>query len=611
MKLFLLISMFAGFLYAEELVVRTVRTDGEVQIKREGERKWGKLKKNNPLHDNDLVQTSFKSNCEIRMGDDNVLMLGTNSRFLINITEKSDGFTEISITLFAGSIYSKIISNIRYFVYSSTAMGRTDKGIFNFTVDEASGICGFHVFAGSVTISNISVQGEQVVKPGDMTTVPPGGAPVAPTRINAKQMSILTRFYGADFINQEIEASGIEIVSSSETGQESMGKKSETPTPNATPSTSSGGQRKLVRIFDKDALLGKIEAYEMQHEYRAKTPAKNEALERYHYRLNLVLSPMRYRGKFFPDGFLRPGYFSDNLDVSLNLPVVAGPDGKTTVDNFNSIRDGLDKIQSVDYRYRKHRLHIGDIRDLTIGSGVLMRNYSNRVLSDNVRNTGLLVHLENYQEGADLFMSDISTAHLAGLHLYHRDTTTVLGLAVIREAGQRANLNNGDFGFRNGEGSLPDTLPSPDKVSQLFVQGDYQINLINNAFERTSLYASLVTCFWNNQPNLKAWELTLPGLNRLIGRFEYQASFFLGRNRLFRNRFNAFYEDNLYLVQRASTTEDSPTGAVTFQSLEPKTPTHVGLSGAFRTEPVRGLRLFYPGYGRQNHPGTGSERRFT
>jgi len=143
--------------WAQEFSLKASKVSGNIQIKREGERKWKKLKKGDEIQDNDIVRTSFKSNCEIKFGTDNIIFMGADSRMLVNIIQKTSFDNEVSITVFSGSAYSKISSKIDYFVYSLTSMAKTSKGIFNCTVDEISGVSGFHVFSGTIVVSNISV----------------------------------------------------------------------------------------------------------------------------------------------------------------------------------------------------------------------------------------------------------------------------------------------------------------------------------------------------------------------------------------------------------------------------------------------------------------------
>lgn len=584
-----LLFLLCASLTAQEFTVRVVKADGEVQIRREEDRKWSKLRKNTPVQDNDVIQTSFKSACEIRAGAENVLFMGSNSRMLVNISEKSDGTAEVAVTVFSGSVYSKVISRLKYLVYSSTAMARAEKAVFNCTVDEVSGMAGFHVFSGEITVTNISIQGEQTVKPGDMTTVPPDAPPSQPGRINARQMSVLTRFYGADFINQEIEASGIEIVSSpSVTAKTESGASAEQKKESRAESASpAGGGKKTLRLFDADALIRRLDRYEAEHEWVYSRPVRTETLAGRRYRGTLVASPVQFNGKLYPDVFLRPGIFTENWSVALNLGLAADSAGKPTV-NVQGARGALDKIYSAEYRFRKHYARLGEISGYTVGAGGLMKNYSNQAFSDNLRNTGLFLHYESYLIRTDAFTSSLADFHLSGANFYIQDTSVYLGAAIFRENGQKMNLNGGDLGWRAGAaGALPDSAAPGTPVSLIYPELDGAVYLANERSLKSTLYGSVYGVLWNEEANLKGWGFTFPGFELLLGKYGFSAEIYLGKGYMVRRLFNPFYEDNLFLVSRNS--ESAPESVQTMQGATLKSPVHSGLGFSLKAEPLKGL----------------------
>jgi hypothetical protein len=486
-------------------------------------------------------------------------------------------------------VYSKIVRGLKYAVFSSTATAKTDKAVFNFTVDEASGLCGFHVFAGSIIAGNISVQGEQAIRPGDMTTVPPDAPPSQPVRINAKQMSVLTRFYGSDFINQEIEASGIEIVSSSSSSKfESAEMKQEVRPGEAVPAAHG---RKAPGLFDDDALLRRLDEYQALHEWMFQTPARADPLASRRFRFSAVFSPALYGDRFYNDFFLRPGYFTEYFSAVLNLPLVADSSGKLTFDTFRGGRGVLDKIYSLEGNYKKSFIRLGSIDGVTLGYGGLMKNYSNRVNSDNVRNTGLALHYEGYLAEANALTASLADFHLSVLEGHLEDSALYAGAAIILESGQKLGLNNGDFGYRAGAtGSLPDSAFEAPAVSLLFPEFDLGATVINRHPLRASVYSSFFGVLWNGKANLKGWGMTAPGLEIVAGRFLASLELFFGKNFMLRHTFNPFYEDNLLLLKKDMSVEPPEIDSVvTLQSETIRSPTHIGFGTAFKAEPFKGL----------------------
>jgi hypothetical protein len=329
-SLLLLFLASASLLSAESFSIKVTKVDGNVQIKGEGSRQYEPLKTETDLNDNDVIQTSFKSNCEISIAGDNILFMGASSRLLINFVEKAGGEYEVSITLFSGSVYSNIAGKMSYVIYSTTAIGRATKASFNTTVDEASGITGFHIFKGDVTVSNLSVQGEQPLKSGETSTIAPGVQPTSPRRISSKQMSVLTRYYGSEFINKEIERTGLEMEKSPVA--ESLGPvEAREEKIKIKPDATVQAAPKNIKLFNQDAIYKKIdedaEIYERM--YRKLYPY--DALENFRYRGGAQFSMTSYNGTDYNDFFLRPGLYTRQADMVLNLPMTADSTGAMSV----------------------------------------------------------------------------------------------------------------------------------------------------------------------------------------------------------------------------------------------------------------------------------------
>jgi len=577
--------------FAAPFSIKVTKVDGNAQIKGEESRQWKTLKTETELYDNDVIQTSFKSNCEINIAGDNILFMGANSRLLVNFVEKAGGKYEVSITLFAGSVYSNIAGSITYVIYSTTATGRAEKASFNTSVDEISGITGFHIFKGDATVSNLSVQGDQPLKAGETSTIAIGAQPTAPKRISSKQMSVLTRFYGSEFINKEIERTGLEMEKSPvaesiapvETIEEKKPVKAVTRVETAP---------KAIKLFNPEALLKKIEEDEELHQRMYKKLLPYDPLEEFHYRITAQFAMSQYNGASYNDYILRPGFYTRQSSVVLNLPVVADSLGAASL-NISGVRAALDKIYSADLRYKRHFLHLGDIHDLTVGRGLVMRDYTNRVFSDNVRNLGLYAHYQGYFAGLDFFTPSIADFHLIGLRWYSIDSADGYSIAFLRESGEALNLNNSDFGFRSGGHSLPGSLPADSFAASpplAFGQFDFNFNLLNRRPVKAQFYGALGVFFMKDDfTNLKGYSLSLPGIEVTRGRIKGRVEAFINHNTFPRGLFGPLYEDNMFLLKRD--VSGGITGGQTLASILAREKTSVGISAGLHGTPLRGLTL--------------------
>ncbi|MFH0920270.1 MAG: hypothetical protein V1913_07890 [Fibrobacterota bacterium] len=585
------VLLSAALAAAASFSIKVTRVDGSAQIKSEGSRQWDPLKSETDLYDNDVLQTSFKSNCEIRIQNDNILFMGANSRLLVNFVEKAGGDFEVSITLFSGSVYSNISGALGYVVYSTTATGRAGKASFNTTVDEATGITAFHIFKGDVTVSNLSVQGDQPLRSGETSTIAPGAQPAPPRRISSKQMSVLTRFYGSEFINKEIERTGLEMEKSPVA--ESLAPV-EAREEQIKPNTAAGAakQPQSIKLFNKDEILRKIEEDKenFQRMYRKLTPY--DPLLDYSYRVAALYSMHNYNGTGYGDAFVRPGFFSKRASLVLNLPVTADSLGAMSM-NASGARGLLDKIYSADFRYKQSFVHLGDIDGLTFGRGLALREYSNRVYNDNVRNLGLFAHYQGYYNSVDFFTSSIADFHLLGFQYRSIDTTGGFGVAFVRENSQALDLNNSDFGFRSGGHPLPSGVPADSFASSgavSFGQFDFSVYVFNVKPIRVELYGEFCGLFLgDNYGNLKGYSLSLPGGEVTWGRVLGRVEAFISKNTFPRGFFGPFYEDNLFMLRRDST--GAVTGRQVLVSALQKENTAIGLNAGLHGTPLRGLTV--------------------
>jgi hypothetical protein len=591
--IFLAAALLSGLLHAQQFQLLATKVEGNIEFKHEGSRKWETLRKNTRLKDNDIVRSSYRSNCEIRFGEDNLVFLGSNSRVLLNFIVKPGDEYVVTITIFAGSAYSKVIRGVDFTAYSATASGKTRQGIFNCTVDEASGVTAFHVFSGAVTASNITVQGELEVRASEMSTITPGAFPTRSKRISAKEMGVLTRHYGSDFINQQIEATGVQIASST-AGPGGFGvvQAQETSRPTGLEATIDR-QRQSIQVLTPGTVERKLERHAAEHEWMYRELGKAETLAGFKYRVGLEAVTALYRGKTFLDFNLRPGYYQDNFRAVLNVSVTSDSSEKPGM-ALNGVREIFDKIYALDYRRGSSTIHVGDIRDLTVGYGISMRRYSNRVYGDPVRNLGLHVHYQRFYRNLDLFTASLADFHLNGIQYYERDTSSFIGIAVIRESGQALNRNRADFGLRAGRGDLPDSLPDDSAAAARAITiGELSLgyNLVNKSPVKLQIFSSFAAMILDDEMNLKGWGLTCPGIDYFYKHVFVRTAFFFNRAYFVRGLFGPFYEDNMAWVVRDTSAGDTIRAANNLASALTDDRLQVGLSLSLKARPFKWLTV--------------------
>jgi len=578
---------------AADFVLSIKGIEGTVQIKREESRKWETLQKGDEIADNDQVQTSFKSKCELDLGNDNIVFLGANSRMLVNKVEKPDKSREVSLTLFAGSVYSKINRNLDFIIYTSTATAHAKAAIFNCSVDEVTGITGFHIFKGSITASNIAVQGETELKSGETSTIAPGTPPSTSKKISAKQMSVLTRFYGSDFINQEIEATGVEVVSGSsksEAAPVQTQEVKEEAKPKKDPSQASATS-KMPRLFDDLNLRSRLKQNEKETNRMYEEVSAIDPLKEYRYRFDLPVALHFYNSHNYLDFAIRQGMVLKDFQFMMNIPIVADSSGRLQL-TFQDLRALFDKIGYVRYKKGYFEAKLDELKGMTLGRGLSMENYTNRAASDNVRNLGLYLRYNPFCEYYTLFTSDISNFHLVGFHALSDDSVKQMEFVLIRDLGEEANRNNGDFSFRHGKGSFQAATPKDSirgSVPVMALEASGLLKLIRQRPMFMNTYFGLSTIVIDDQKVFDNAALILPGIDFGYGRNAFSFELMTSTGRFIRGYFGNLYEDNLYRIRKDST--GRVISGLSLASALVNNNTTLSFRTAVKTSPLKGVTL--------------------
>ncbi len=566
----ILIILLLYPLYSSNITV--INIDGSAQVKKEGSRKWETLKKGAVIEDNDQIQTAFKGRCEIKSGIGNEIVLGSSSRILVSVISRVESGVEVGVSLLSGSVYSRMTNRKGYSIFTSSAKGITDAAVFNCTVDEITGMTGFHVLRGEIAVQNISIQGTEVVRSGETVTISPSTPPSLPRRITTQQMAVLTRFYGSDFVNKEIRESGLELESAVSSARSAVPVeiKPATAQPSLTPTsdkshagTSTAGRTEKtdatagsrqkgssVTGFNRDNVDKRIAAYITEKYSMFETPLPQEPLNQYKYRLNLHVGGFQLDGILYPEFALRQAFYWKNGNIAVHLPIV--PDqGASPSLQVGSLRAVLDKIYSAEYHYGDYWIKAGRLNGLTLGHGMLVRNYSNCAMADNIDNLSVSAGVDGYFDHLSLFTSSIADVHLSALNYYSDDPLKRYDVVVVLSRAASPNTARGDYGFMANEmeSTLPsDSVPKTPTITGFELGGT--IKLLRDRpyeFDLRLAYSGLLDV---NSGSLIGYGLLLPAFSAIIGKSSFDAELFMAGNRFIRSLWSNFYEDMHYSFRR-------------------------------------------------------------
>ncbi len=65
-----------------------ISLEGSAKVQRVQKKEWEKIAIGSQLHDNDIVESFFLTKCVMRFGKGNIVIVGSNSKVLVNIRER-------------------------------------------------------------------------------------------------------------------------------------------------------------------------------------------------------------------------------------------------------------------------------------------------------------------------------------------------------------------------------------------------------------------------------------------------------------------------------------------------------------------------------------------
>ncbi|MFP4522638.1 MAG: hypothetical protein ACLFQK_10870, partial [Fibrobacterota bacterium] len=393
MHLKFIIPVFALFLYisavrtqAEPPDIKTTDISGVVQIQREGTKKWAEYSFASVPRDNDIIKTSFKASVQIRIAGTSVLTLGANSKVLINY---SDGLRQnkwdFTVTVFEGALYSDIGENLNYTLYSATSVTKGENLQISMIVDGSTGESVFHAFEGRAVLKNITLRQQKWVAASEKSIIEANSPPTDPVSINNKDINIMSKFYGSDFISKKVAENAIdpEVTSTLETAQAK--------------STELSGKLRLEDfmfdgkykpLFDYSTIIKKIRAYEREKFKMINTPEYGDYFGPFSRILETRILSTNNNGVSYLDVIVSPGIKWKNFSLSLNLPFKTSGAGQTGLWMYG-LPGVLDKINFFRADLGRNYFYIGGIESLTTGSGLVMNGYSNQSRSSVYHTKGL------------------------------------------------------------------------------------------------------------------------------------------------------------------------------------------------------------------------------
>jgi hypothetical protein len=543
----LLIFSLCSFVLAQP-AFEVIDLEGTAKTQRVQKHKWEKLSAGAKLSDNDIIETYFQTKLSIRLSDGTIVLFGSNSKALLNISSKENmgrKTTDASFSLFNGGILAKAISKTKIRIFTTNAVGEIDSGTLSVVVNTKSGETGFLVIGGKVVVRNISQQKGMELDAGYTTIVIPGREPAPPLALSFRHAAILRHFFGDKLITEELRVSSITLAND------------QTGNIHATVSAGSGTDREKVRtdllsyqrVFNKRNIYGSI-LEDRENTERLYRPVSQQVFSAD------AKGSMELRGNVgLTDhssslAALLPKYRFPYIETGLRF--VLGDDYRSEfVTGFNSTAALLDKIEHITAGSVDDSLYLtaGTLYDLTFGNGLLVNHFRNTENNDIYHPFGLngkVKILDRFK--IDAFLANVAAPSPMGLHATYEISSYTFGAGLYYDPSQYLHLNDSeDLRYtRYSSGAVfPDTTRIAGKMFM------YEINFSTAIADYYNRGLDAVLDFAQKRENgLNDGYISRPTLILSLPFYTFGAGMVIENGRLLSGEFDEFYSSrHAYLKQ--------------------------------------------------------------
>lgn len=563
-----------------------ISLDGSAKVQRVQHKDMEKLSVGSQLHDNDIVESYFQTKCVLRFGKGNVVIVGSNSKLLVNIREKEiapgNTISDVNLTLFSGACFVKAISQAHIGVYTSNAVGETDNGSFSTVVESKTGETGFQLLGGGAKTRNIAQKEGINLASGQTTMILPGKEPTAPLYITYKHVSVLKHFFGDDYISSELEAAGIKPTEDRSTRSSLLSEDQ---------LFGSGAGQDLSTYkspFSLNKIFGAILA-DREREKRLYSPILQPVITTPNKLLLEQRTDIAVTGRgVFPTIRIIPSYSFGALNVGLRLSLASNYTGAIGLYAFSSGPGIFDLIDHITWGSRSDPLYIaaGPLHDFTMGNGLVVNNFSNTDPYNVSQPLGLVINCSLGELSAQGFTADLSQFSIGGIALEYEPSRYHIGAGFFFDGNQYQKIPSL---AENHFIVLPEVKPSTIPVDSDLTVNIYELNSAVDVVLEEDLKISLGLDFSQKFQNghTDGFAAEIPTISCDMHGMHFKGGLIAESGRLIAGQFNYYYMSNRW---RIDSTQSGDT-LVTQNTMLSTKRLCEGIIALFAINPYRGLSL--------------------
>jgi hypothetical protein len=570
---------------AQDQLFEVLSIEGSAKIQKSHKRIWEKIQIGDKINDNDLVETFFQTKMLVRFGEKNLIILGSNSKALLNIVAgEKQGVSNVNLTLFSGGLFAKAIEKCHISIYTANAVGEIDTGSISTVADSKSGETGFQLLGGTAFVRNIAQQNGKTLRAGLTTMILPNKEPTAPLYITNRHVAVLKHYFGSDYIEMELDAYGIKPTEE----QDDRISFSHSFSSKAAEYSDEGMHHKLFNI---DKIYGSI-IEDRNHNTTFYNPIA-PPLKLFSNKTTLSLLT---DFAFTSDGLRQ----KHTIVVDRNLGVFdagirfsTGQNSKSVMQfGFNSLQGILDKI---------HHLTIGNIQDsiylklgtidnMTFGYGLIVNEYSNRNINSLYNPLGVSGQLRLYDIlEIKLFLNEIVKLQSGGIYIginpsvYHLDFSYVFDINQYRSSipveayrfsTQKANSR-----------SFPEENANPSSAHIYNI--DFGVEIFSYYDFIFNLRAEFAQKLLNGNDG---YAFRIPYFSFDLEKYSIGCGFLIQQGRLLSGLFDSHYQSDRYRIKDGESSF-IPDTLITLTNAYSKKRYAVGFDLLFKINPYKGVDI--------------------
>jgi hypothetical protein len=572
---------------AQGVFFEAISVEGTARVQRARKQQIEAITVGTRLSDNDLVETSLQSKILLRFGDNNLIIVAPNTKVLFNIASKEIDkgiITDVRLTLFGGGIFTKAISNCHISFHSPNAVGEMDSGAVSMVTDTKNGETGFQVLNGLVQVRNIAQSKSMPLRYGLTTMILPNREPTAPLYITHRHVAVLKHNFGAEYIANELNTSGIEPTEDYGSASR-LGSSSKLSA--AFADSSDPGMHKST--FSLNKVYGSLQRAQEYFRFyepitRQQNATSNKGYLKFHYSLGIFSGGANSGFALIPSIHLPSLHtalqfsFNQNVSSSMNS-------------GFSSASGILDKIQY----FRLGNLSdstfisLGKIEDYSLGYGLIVDHFSNQDPNRIFNSAGINVQIQKADVlNIKAFLGNLTNPFYGGTYVSYSPAAHTIGVGYYFDFDlYKVKYDPDEFRYELME-TVDDSIADHLNPAHSHI---YEIDLATEIFSVNDLKMNILFEFAQKiQGGNDGIVARIPTMLWDIRRMQLGASLVVETKRLLSSHFSPFYLSNRYRVKKDQSGFHNDT-VYTQNNYLSKKRQSTGLAFTFKTNPVKGLDL--------------------